>query len=72
MKKEKPKKGEIVIYKAKGGPIIDVRLQQKTVWLTQKEMTHLFDHNLSDWGEHEIRYLVSWGTGNAGIAPRPH
>ena len=31
MKNEEFKKGEIVIYKAKGGPLIDVRLQQETV-----------------------------------------
>jgi prophage maintenance system killer protein len=42
MKNEEFKKGEIVIYKAKGGPLIDVRLQQETVWLTQKQMSELF------------------------------
>jgi len=35
--------GEIVIYRASdGGPALDVRLQQDTVWLTQKQMSDLF------------------------------
>ena len=52
MKNEELKKGEIVIYKAKGGPLIDVRLQQDTVWLTQKEMALLFDKDLRTVNEH--------------------
>ena len=52
MKNEELKKGEIVIYKAKGGPIIDVRLQQDTVWLSQKEMALLFDKDLRTVNEH--------------------
>ena len=41
--KEKPK-GEIVIYQAKGGKTtLEVKLQQETVWLTQKQMSSLFD-----------------------------
>ena len=43
MKNEQSQKGEIIIYKAKGAPLIDVRLQQDTVWLTQKQMADLFD-----------------------------
>ena len=30
------KKGEVIIYKAKEGPRLDVRLEKETVWLTQK------------------------------------
>jgi hypothetical protein len=52
MKNEEFKKGEIVIYKAKGGPIIDVRLQQESVWLTQKEMAILFNKDLCTVNEH--------------------
>ncbi len=37
------KKGEIIIYKAKGGQTaIDVRLQDETIWLTQEQMSKLF------------------------------
>jgi hypothetical protein len=43
MKNEEFKKGETVIYKAKGGPLIDVHLQQESVWLTQKQMSELFE-----------------------------
>ena len=52
MKNEEFKKGEIVIYKAKGGPLIDVRLKEETVWLTQKEMALLFDKDLRTVNEH--------------------
>jgi hypothetical protein len=37
------KKGEVVIYKAADGPMIDVHLDQDTVWLTQKQMSGLFE-----------------------------
>jgi hypothetical protein len=52
MKNEEFKKGEIVIYKAKGGPLIDVRLKEETVWLMQKEMALLFDKDLRTVNEH--------------------
>lgn len=36
-------KGEIVIYKAKSGSIrLDVKLENETVWLTQKQIANLF------------------------------
>ena len=36
-------KGEILIYKAKdGSQQLDVRLEEETVWLTQKQMAELF------------------------------
>jgi len=37
------KKGEIVIYKSKEGPKLEVRLEEETVWLTQKQIAILFD-----------------------------
>ena len=52
MKNEEFKKGEIAIYKAKGGPIIDVRLKEEIVWLTQKQMSLLFDKNTDTIGLH--------------------
>ena len=36
------KKGEIIIYKSKEGPRLDVRLEKETVWLTQKQIAMLF------------------------------
>lgn len=41
MKKE-IKKGEIIIYKSKEGPKLEVRLEEDTVWLTQKQIAILF------------------------------
>ena len=39
----KEQKGEIVIYRAEDGQTaIDVRLQDETVWLTQKQIAALF------------------------------
>jgi death-on-curing family protein len=43
MKRKEIKKGEIVIYKSKEGPKLDVRLEKETVWLTQKQIAMLFD-----------------------------
>ena len=68
MKNEEFKKGEIVIYKARGGPLIDVRLKEETVWLTQKQLSELFDtersvitkhlRNIFDSGELEEKSNV--------------
>ena len=52
MKNNEFKKGEIVIYKAKGGPLIDVRLKEETVWLTQKQMSELFQKDVRTVNEH--------------------
>jgi death-on-curing family protein len=46
------KKGEIVIYKSREGPKLDVRLEEETVWLTQKQMTLLFNKGLPTINEH--------------------
>jgi len=43
MKQDNFKKGEIIIYKSKEGPNLKVRLEDETVWLSQKQMALLFD-----------------------------
>ncbi|MBZ1348351.1 MAG: type II toxin-antitoxin system death-on-curing family toxin [Candidatus Nealsonbacteria bacterium] len=43
MKKQELSKGKIVIYKSKEGPKLDVRLEEDTVWLMQKQIAILFD-----------------------------
>lgn len=46
-------KGEVVIYRAKDGQMaLDVRLQQGSVWLTQKQMSTLFDKDVRTVNEH--------------------
>jgi len=52
MKRQEIKKGEIVIYKSKEGPKLDVRLEEETVWLTQKQMALLFDKGIPTINEH--------------------
>lgn len=42
MKKDELKKGEIIIYKSKEGPKLEVQLQEDTIWLTQKQIAMLF------------------------------
>ena len=60
MKNEELKKGEIIIYKTKGGLLIDVRLQKESVWLTQKQMSELFDTERSVITKH-LRNIFSSG-----------
>jgi hypothetical protein len=50
--KEEFKKGEIIIYKSKEGPQLEVRLEEETVWLTQKQMAVLFDKGIPSINEH--------------------
>ena len=69
MKNEEFKKGEIVIYKAKGGPLIDVRLKEETMWLTQKQMSILFKKDVDTivciWATNVLRkHLVDCYTIN--------
>jgi len=52
MAKNDFKKGEIIIYKSKEGPKLKVCLEDETVWLTQKQMTLLFDKGVSTINEH--------------------
>ena len=51
-KDQEIKKGEVVIYKSKSGPYLDVRLEKETVWLTQKQMAGLFEKDVSTINEH--------------------
>jgi len=54
-------KSEIVIYKSGNGKTaIDVRMEQETVWLTQKQMSLLFDKNIMTVNEH-IRNVYKEG-----------
>jgi prophage maintenance system killer protein len=58
--KEKPK-GEIVIYQAKGGKTtLEVKLQKETVWLSQAQLSNLFDKNKRTISEH-IRNIFKEG-----------
>lgn len=43
MKQQEFKKGEIIIYKSKDGPSLDVRLEADSIWLTQNQIALLFD-----------------------------
>ena len=46
-------KSQIVIYKAESGQVkIDVRFENETVWLTQKQMAELFDCSVDNVGLH--------------------
>ncbi len=45
MKKEGLNKGEIIIYKTKDGPILQVRLEKDSVWLDAHLIAKLFDVN---------------------------
>ena len=53
MKTTKPNKGEVIIYKTKDGKTsLDVKLEQETVWLSQKQMSELFDCSTDNIGLH--------------------
>jgi len=52
MKSPELPKGKIVIYKSKEGPRLEVRLEEETVWLTQKQMALLFDKGVPTINEH--------------------
>lgn len=52
MQKTEFKAGEIIIYKSKEGPKLEVRLEEDTVWLTQKQMALLFDKGVPTINEH--------------------
>jgi len=53
MKTKTPPRGEIIIYKASDGKTqLDVKLEEETVWLTQKQMSSLFDKNVRTINEH--------------------
>ena len=45
--------GEVVLYKTEDGKTaVDVRLEGDTVWLSQKQMSELFDKNVRTVSEH--------------------
>lgn len=47
------KKGEVIIYKTKSGKTsLDVKLEKETVWLSQKQMSVLFDKDVRTINEH--------------------
>jgi prophage maintenance system killer protein len=53
MNSKTPPRGQIVIYKASDGKTqLDVKLEEETVWLTQKQMSSLFDKNVRTINEH--------------------
>lgn len=41
-KVKEEKRGEIILYKAKQGPQVEVRLEGETIWLTQAQISTLF------------------------------
>ena len=43
MIKNNQNKGDIIIYKTKQGPKLDVKMEKQTVWLTQAQVGLLFD-----------------------------
>ena len=46
-------KGEVVIYKSpEGKPELEVKLKENTVWLTQKQMSNLFQKDVRTVNEH--------------------
>ncbi len=53
MTDELPPQSEIILYQTEdGGPRVEVRLQDETVWLTQKLMAELFDKDVRTINEH--------------------
>ena len=55
------KSGEILFYKAEDGRIsLDVRLDQDSIWLSQKQMANLFDRDSDTVGLH-IRNIYEEG-----------
>lgn len=53
MKTVEPNKGEIVIYKTKDGKAsLEVKLEEETIWLTQKQMAELFGKSRVTITEH--------------------
>ena len=53
--------GEIVLYQSEGGsPALEVRLEKDTVWLSQRQMSALFDKDTDTIGLH-IRNIFKEG-----------
>ncbi len=52
-KRTDPNGGEVIIYKgANKNPKLEVRLQNESVWLTQKQMAELFDKDVRTINDH--------------------
>ncbi len=50
---EAPPAGEVVLYESSdGGVQVDVRLEQETVWLTQRQIAELLDTGLKNVNQH--------------------
>ena len=50
---QEQKRGEVIIYKTKDGKIsLNVKLQQESVWLTQKQIGLLLNKNVKTINEH--------------------
>jgi len=48
-----PARGEVVVYETPGGEVqVEVRLERETVWLTQRQMSDLFDTSPDNVGLH--------------------
>jgi death-on-curing family protein len=60
MKRQEIKKGEIVIYKSKDGPKLDVRLEEETIWLTLNQIAFLFNVQKAAISKH-IKNIISSG-----------
>jgi len=59
--KEAPKQGEIIIYKDKRGEIeLEVSVGKETIWLTQRQISNLFDKDVKTINEH-IRNIFKEG-----------
>ena len=70
--KDKIDKGEVVIYEAKGGPRIDVRLREDTVWLMQKELSLLFNTERSVITKHLNNIFKSGEVGEKSNVQKMH
>lgn len=50
---DRDEKGQIIIYRAEDGKTtIDVRLEDETVWLTQKQLAELYQSSKANISEH--------------------
>ncbi|OGI11424.1 MAG: hypothetical protein A2Y40_09530 [Candidatus Margulisbacteria bacterium GWF2_35_9] len=66
-------KSDIIIYQSPEGELsVDVKLDQDTVWLTQKQMSQLFDKDVRTINEHignilkKVNYRKKWLSGISG------
>lgn len=58
---DEQKKGEVIIYQSEDGLThIDVKLEDETIWLTQQQMTELFQSSRTNIVEH-IKNIYSEG-----------